>query len=105
MKLVLRAPQKCELNAIVVETNKLAKWKCVLLLASFCSDSPEGQSLSIVQHAVVLQRAFAGCMVTEEDTISVEVADERSVRDPKMIRGGSLKVASINTGSAEDKMK
>lgn len=73
----------------------------MLLLASYCRDTPEAKDLSAEGLGIAVERHGVLCIVTRNTTISGAMGNERSVRDAKMGRSGVLKISRNNTESIE----
>lgn len=62
--------QKPERRWFFEKSKELFELKCMLLLMSYCCDSPEAKDFSAVRPSVLVGRSCVKCMVIGEDIIS-----------------------------------
>lgn len=74
---------------------------CVQLLVPYCCDNPEAKNRSTARHGVTVNKPFAKFMVIGEEIMSIEMADEISVGNAKMIQERFLKMLRNHTWSVE----
>lgn len=97
MKILVRPLLKGELRLFLVKTRKLVGWRSVPLLMLHCCGIREAEDLLVMFHGVAVKGPCGRCKDTEEDMISRELADERSMRVTEMIRSRSPKIPRNNT--------
>lgn len=101
-KVKIEALQKCKLRRIIVKTRGPGELKCTSLRVSCCCDIPEVKDMSAKRLGAPVKRRCVRCSVTEKDITSGETADERSMREAKIIRSLFLKILGNLTGYDED---